>query len=226
VKEDEMKSMRFVVLTLALSVFSMAAFADEITSIVNVANTQLAATPGPYATVDLKTGTDSALSATVIFGTVTMDSNFQLFGNGSPAFGMNFSSGSASNYEVVSSSVTSGFSASGSGQMDGFGTFAITFNGPTAANAASLLSFEVECLNSTSQVVSCTSATQLVGDSTGGGENQPSLFAVHVAPTNGNPTGFAGAKDSTLANTPEPGSMLLLGTGLLGLGSFVRRRLL
>ena len=48
-------------------------------------------------------------------------------------------------------------------------------------------------------------------------------FGVHIAPTNGNPTGFA-ADTGQNTETPEPASMLLLGTGLLGTAAGLRKR--
>jgi hypothetical protein len=48
-------------------------------------------------------------------------------------------------------------------------------------------------------------------------------FAIHIAPTNGNPTGFA-ADTGTPSEVPEPASMLLLGTGLATLGAGLRKR--
>jgi hypothetical protein len=53
--------------------------------------------------------------------------------------------------------------------------------------------------------------------------NGITFFAGHMANQNG-PTGFAG--DSTpFTPTPEPASMLLLGSGLLAVGGFARRRM-
>jgi hypothetical protein len=98
--------------------------------------------------------------------------------------------------------------------MDGFGNFEFTLSdGNVGQGAHTFLSFTV------SRTAGFTNANQLFEATSSGAH-----FAVHVAPTNGNPTGFA-ADSGSPTEAPEPTSMLLLGSGLVTLGAGLRKRL-
>lgn len=96
----------------------------------------------------------------------------------------------------------------GGGNMDGFGNFDVTISCCNASNAITSFSFTV------TRTGGFSSASQLFEANETGAH-----FAIHIAPTNGNPTGFAA--DSA---TPEPTSMLLLGTGLVTVAFSLRKR--
>jgi len=94
--------------------------------------------------------------------------------------------------------------------MDGFGNFDVTLS---CCNPPGVTSFSFTI----SRTGGFSSASDIFeANSTG------THFAIHIAPTNGNPTGFAG--DGTPTETPEPASMLLMGTGLLTLAAGLRKR--
>jgi hypothetical protein len=130
------------------------------------------------------------------------------------AFGFNIN---GSNVGVTIGSITPNFTYVGdSGNMDGFGSFAYIIDGPTTANARTLNT------NSLSFIVSRTGGFSSVNDI-----QFPNasgwIFAVQIAPIDPQAnTGFAAT--NTRVTVPEPASMLLLGTGLLGAAAGIRRR--
>ena len=199
-------------LALSLAMFAVvvmgsaaAASADQV--VINTPNPGLSGTPGPYATVTY------VLNGSNIDVTVQMAMGFTAFGQGNGnngIFGFNIV-GSTAGLSVTN--LPAGFSANlGGGQMDGFGNFDVTLSCCNPSNGVTSFSFTV------SRTGGFSSASDLFEASSSGAH-----FAIHIAPTNGNPTGFAG--DSGTSNeVPEPASMLLLGTGLATLAAGLRKR--
>lgn len=202
-------SLRKLALPLAMFAFialsSAVARADQV--VINTPNPGLGATPGPYATVNY------VLNGSNIDVSVTMFPGFQAFGTGSGnngIFGFNVV-GSVVGLNITNLVGVNAF-APGGGQMDGFGNFDVTLSCCNPASAVNSFSFTV------SRTGGFSSASDLFEANANGAH-----FAIHIAPTNGNPTGFA-ADGGQNTETPEPASMLLLGTGLLGTAAGIRRR--
>ena len=180
--------------------------ADQV--IINTPNSGLSGTPGPYATVTY------VLNGSNIDVTVQMFPGFTAFGEGNGnngIFGFNIV-GSTAGLAITNLSPALLSANLGGGQMDGFGNFEVTLSCCNPSNAITSFSFTV------SRTGGFSSASQLFEANSSGAH-----FAIHIAPSNGNPTGFA-ADTGVPTETPEPTSMLLLGSGLVTLAAGLRKR--
>lgn len=182
-----------------------AAHADQV--VINTPNAGLSGTPGPYATVTYVLNGTGGIDVTV-----QMFPGFAAFGEGNGnngIFGFNIVGSTAG---LAVTNLSPGFLSAnlGGGNMDGFGDFDVTLSCCNPSNAITSFSFTV------TRTGGFSSASDLFEANSNGAH-----FAIHIAPTNGNPTGFAA--DSGTA-TPEPASMLLLGTGLVTVAFGLRKR--
>jgi len=199
-------------LGVSLALFAVVALGSAVVAnadavLINTPNSGLSGSPGPYATVTY------VLNGGNIDVTVQMTAGFEAFGTGTGnngIFGFNVV-GSTAGLNITGLPAGWSFAPTG-GQMDGFGNFDVTLSCCNPPDAVQSFSFTI------SRTGGFSSASDIFEANSSGAH-----FAIHIAPTNGNPTGFA-ADTGTPSEVPEPASMLLLGTGLATLGAGLRKR--
>jgi hypothetical protein len=158
-------------------------------------------------------GTVTVTGTSTLHVVISMNSPFGVFSN-NDAFGFNVVGATAG--VAMSNFSNANFNGSGgSGNEDGWGSFTFRVDGPGGSGAGSSLSFDV-----TRTGTPFTAPSDIEAGATGG--NGFTVFGLHVRNNTSGVTGFAGLD---LSAVPEPGSILLLGTILLGVTFASRKRL-
>jgi hypothetical protein len=217
---------------LLLTLGALPASADTVTSIIGNPNDDISGFSGPYATVTIDL--TSSTTATITFTSLTNGGNIFLFGDGgSVDVNVNATSWTLSNIQGFNSGTgfhPGAFTDGGSGQVDGFGVFNQTINSFDGfTHSSDTISF-----NLTNTSGTWSSATNVLAANADGFDAAMHVF-VTSSPANASngaiATGFASETAGSFESSPtpppgtEPSSLLVIGSGLIGLGSLVRRRL-
>lgn len=190
--------------------------ADSITFNIGVPNTALTPYPPPYGSVDVNR--TSTTEATITFNALTTG-GFTYFFGAAQAIDVNVNA-PLNGFTVGVPTPASLDDAPVAGNVSAFGTFNVTFdNSDGFGDRFSTGSFDLTNTSGT-----WASASDVLLANSDGFRGAAHIFV--TAASCGNEacvTGFAG--DGGLAPVPEPATLLLLGSSLLGLGFAGRKKL-
>ncbi len=200
------------------------ASADSITFTLGTPNTAISGFTGPY--VQVTVNRTSTTMATITFTSLTAGGNIYLMGDGQSA-DLNVNATSFTLGAITGTNTGTGFtpgpySQQAAGTVDGFGTFNLRIDSMDGfSHSADTITFT---LTSTGGPAWNTASAVLTPNSGG------STAAAHVFVTSSPANAANGALGTGFAANgalvPEPASMGLLGTALLGAYALLRRKLL